>query len=528
MLFAMLFTFTAMFAQDEVPVAANSAYNPPAQSCLARMGELNAPSGQLPTPVDGATLKKISEIDTLRKKAKAGGLILIDGGNFVGWKFKGTRLFNICFNGSDLTNSDWSKANASGIGFIDTKLTNANFERANMPYILLRTTSMNGTNAARAIFDYGQFDGGWSANISKLRLDGASMRNFNFVCGVNSVDGCAFDRQNISLRSANLSSANLYNFTLWDGDFTGAKMNGAIVGLDQIGQLKDIMLDDTMLLRGGDSIRSIDRAALSVLRQGMTNPKTSSAPCIASTPILTAIICVQGNEQIAETANDVRYLTDLDETDITSAPAQTRFDRKLNACISTTAEEPALCLSSAYTARRKELLDNASEPEWVDIQKRVLFVKTDITLPADISSNPDWRNIASIVASSSDMMMLVRDVDSEGQFALRAQIKDLNQGACSIAHDALGFDNNVLTAVGKVKQSGRKGKISVSLPVVQFYNDRAEISKSLFGKNNSLRSAITNCGAEISTAQMRAIPISAADFDQLWLTIQPSQTDGGS
>ncbi len=528
MFFAILFTFAAIYAQDEGPVASTSAFNPPAQSCLARIGVLNAPNGDMPVPVDGATVKKTSDIDALRKKSKSGELIIIDGGNFAGWKFKGTRLSNLCFRGSDLSNSDWSKANASGIGFIDAKLTNANFERANMPHILLRTTSMDGANAARAIFDYGQFDGGWSASISKLRLDGASMRNFNFVCGVTSADGCAFDRQNISLRSANLSNANLYNFTLWDGDFTGAKMNGAIVGLDQIGQLKDIMLDDTMLLRGGDSIRSIDRAALSVLRQGMTNPKASSSPCSASTPILTTIICAAGNEQIAEIANDVAYLTDLDETDVTSAPAQTRFDRKLIACVAANAEEPALCLSSVYAARRKELLDNASEPEWVDIQKRVLFVKTDIVLPADISSNPDWRNIASIVASSSDMMMLVRDVDSEGQFALRAQIKDLNQGACSISHDELGFDNNVLTAVGKVKQSGRKGRISVSLPVVQFYNDKAEISKSLFGKNNSLRSAITNCGAEIGTAQMRAIPISATDFDQLWLTIQTNQTNSGS
>jgi uncharacterized protein YjbI with pentapeptide repeats len=527
MFFAILFTFAAMFAQDEEPVTALSAYTPPAQSCLARIGNLNSPNSDLPAPVDGATLKKTGDIENIRKKTKSGELIIIDGGNFVGWKFKGTKLSNLCFRGSDLTSTDWSKANASGIGFIDTKLTNANFERAIMPYILLRTTSMDGANAAGANFDYGQFDGSWSASISRLRLDGTSMRHFNFNCGVTSSDGCAFDRQKISLRSANLSSANLYNFTLWDGDFTGAKMNGAVVGLDQIGQLKDVLLDDNMLLRGGDSIRSIDRAALSVLRQGMINPKTASSPCKGNTAIISAILCAAGNEPIAEIAYDVRYLTDLDETDVTAAPALTRFDRKLNACIAANADEPAACLANVYASRRKELLDNASQPEWVDIQKRILFVKTDITLPSDISSNPDWRNIASIVASSAEMMMMVRDVDSEGQFALRAQIKDLNQGACSIVHDELGFDNNVLTAVGKVKQSGRKGRISVSLPVVQFYNDKAEISKSLFGRNNSLRSTITNCSAEISTAQMRAIPISAADFDQLWLTVQSNQGNGG-
>jgi uncharacterized protein YjbI with pentapeptide repeats len=524
MLFATLFSLAAVAAQDADTSLQQNVFNPPAQSCLARLGNPNATD--LPTPVDGTTLKKTGDIENLRKKNKGNDLIIIDGGNFAGWKFKGSKLSNICFRGSDLSGSDWSKAATSGIGFIDAKLTNANFERAALPYVLLRTTSLDGANASRANFDYGQFDGSWSASISSLRLDGASMRNFNFLCGVSSADGCAFDRQKVSLRGANLSNANLYNFTLWDGDFSGAKMNGAIVGLDQIGQLKDVVLDDGLLLRGGDTIRNIDRAALSVLRQGMANPKAAATPCQANSPVLSAIICAAGNEQIADAAHDVKYLTELDETDVTSPTAMSRFDRKLAACVAVNANEPAACIGGVLAARRKELLDNAAEPEWVDIQKRILFVKTDMPLPSDISSNPDWRNIAAIVASSSDAMMLVRDVDSEGQFAVRAQIKDLNLGTCRIAHDELGFDNNVLTAVGKVKQAGRKGRVSVSLPVVQFYSDKAEFSNGLFKKNNALRNNITNCGEDLSINQMRAIPISAADFDQLWLTIQPS--DGGA
>jgi uncharacterized protein YjbI with pentapeptide repeats len=498
---------------------------PPTQSCLARLGSVAQPNIDLPQAIDGNTLKKPDDVSRLRKSKSDGSIIIIDGGAFVGWQFKGAKFNNLCFRGSDLSSSDWSKATASGLGFVDSKLTNANLQRANLPFVLFRTSSLDGANASKADFRNGQFDGGWSASISRLRLDGANLHNFRFECGTTASDGCAFDRQKVSLRSTNLSNSNLYNFSFWDGDFAGARIDGATVGLDQIGQLKDVVLDSNIQLRGGDTIRSIDRSALGVLRLGLSNPsgKTTS-PCPIAEPAMAQMVCDGGDPALRAAADDVRYLTENTDSVITNDTSVARFDRKLSTCLTLNDDSKLQCLSNAYATRRKELLDNGEEPEWIDIQKRIMFVKTEFPLPADISSNPDWRNIAAIIASSSDMMLLVRDVDSEGRFAMRAKIADVTNGACSIAHDGLGFDNNMLTAVGLVRQKGRKAKASISLPVVQFYSDKAELSSRLLSTNNILRNQITNCGTDAVVGQMRAIPISAFDFDQLWLAMPGANT----
>lgn len=520
MLTLLQFAFAFILGMAAIDTNSVDPLDPPKQSCLARVGSIVQPSTDLPAAIDGNTLKKREDIDRLRKAKSDGSLIIIDGGNFVGWQFKGSKLSNICFRGSDLSNSDWNKATTSGLGFIDSKLSNATLERAKFPFVLFRTTSLDGTNASNADFSHGQFDGGWSASISRWRLDGASLKNFRFECGNTATDGCAFDRQKVSFRGANLSNANLYNFSFWDGDFSGARLDGAIIGLDQIGQLKNVVLDGQILLRGGTVIRNTDRSALAVLQLGMTNPLgVKPAPCPVSKPALAKIVCDNSEPALRAIADDVRYLTENSESVVASEAAIARFEKRVSMCLDSDDTLVAECISSAYANRRKELLDNGSEPEWVDIQKRILFVKSSFPLPADISSNPDWRNIAPILANGSDMMLLVRDVDGEGRFAVRARISDVSRGECSIAHDSLGFDNNMLTAVGQVRQKGRKAKVSISLPVVQLYRDKAELSARLLNSNNTLRSQITNCGADSSGGQMRAIPISAFDFDQLWLTV---------
>ncbi len=510
-----LLTIVAMASPAASP---NENIDPPAQSCMVRLGSLAQPATDIPVAVEGNILKKPDDIVRLRKSKSDGSLIIIDGGNFVGWSFKGAKFNNLCFRGSDLSNSDWSKATASGLGFVDSKLSNANLQRASLPFVLFRTASLDGADASKADFHNGQFDGGWSASISRLRLDGANLKNFRFECGSTATDGCAFDRQKVSLRSTNLSNANLYNYSFWDGDFAGAQIDGATFGLDQIGQLKDVALNTNILLRGGAAVQSIDRSALAVLRLGITNgPGKANAPCPVSAPELAKLICDGDDPVLRTAADDVRYLSENSESVVASEAAIAGFDRKLAACLSLEPESKLQCISARYAARRLELLDNGEEPEWVDIQKRILFVKTEFPLPSDISSNPDWRNIASIIANTSDMMVLVRDVDNEGRFAMRAKISDLTKGQCIIAHDGLGFDNNMLTAVGLVRQKGRKNRASISLPVVQFYSDKAELSSKLLSSNNVLRNQITNCGTDAVVGQMRAIPISAYDFDQLWL-----------
>ena len=137
---------------------------PPTDSCMARAGAVTGEGATLPIAVPGDTLKKSYAIEKLRKKAKDGRTIVIEGGDFTDYDFRKAKLHNICFRGVKLTNTDWGGANMTGMGFIDSDLSGAVFTGAIMRGALFRTTSMANVDATAVDFSEGRLDGGWNAS----------------------------------------------------------------------------------------------------------------------------------------------------------------------------------------------------------------------------------------------------------------------------------------------------------------------------------------------------------------------------
>lgn len=219
--------------------------------CAAAAGGVDGTGATLPQAVDGTKLDSIKDLARLRKRTKGDAVILVEGGDFSNWDFRKAKLSSICFRGTKLAASKWSGVSAPGMGFIGADLTGAQLADARLPGLLLRTTTMTGADARDADLRGGQLDGGWSASIAGLRLDGAKLAGFRFRCGTTEADGCPFDRKGITARNADFSHAVFDGFAFWDANLEGVKLDGAEVRLDNIPLLQAAASAGAVSLRAG-------------------------------------------------------------------------------------------------------------------------------------------------------------------------------------------------------------------------------------------------------------------------------------
>ena len=263
---------SASLAQQAAPVPVAAA------GCAAQAGAVDGTGATLPEPVDGKALRKISAIERLRKRAKDGRVIMIDGGDFTGWDFRKARLSSICFRGSKLANSDWRGVNAPGMGFMVSDLSGAKLAGAAMPGVLFRTTTLAGADATRADFRGGRLDGGWNASLSGWKIDGANFSGFRFQCGVTEADGCPFDRQGISAAGADFSNAVFQGFSFWGATLTGARFEGAEIAVDDLAQLDSATLPTALVARRGTRRTEITGPMIPLLVRALSNAPAAASP----------------------------------------------------------------------------------------------------------------------------------------------------------------------------------------------------------------------------------------------------------
>lgn len=262
---------TLLWAQAAVPAPAAG---PP--SCLAAAGAVDGRGSSLPAAVAGTSFKKAKAIRKLRRKTKGGALIVIEGGDFTGWDFRKADLSGVCFKGSKLAGSDWTGVTAPGMGFIDSDLSGAKFVGAKMLGVLFRTATLASADASKADFAGGQLDGGWSASLAGWKLDGANMAGFRFRCGVTEVDGCPFDRQGISAKSADFTNAVFEGFAFWDAQLEGAKFDDAEMGINGLAQLQHAAVPASIEVRTGAA--RIELPGTTAVQIGQSLATSASAP----------------------------------------------------------------------------------------------------------------------------------------------------------------------------------------------------------------------------------------------------------
>jgi uncharacterized protein YjbI with pentapeptide repeats len=252
--------------------------------CAAVAGAVDGAGATLPSAVDGTRLGSVKDLTRLRRRAKDGRVIVIEGGDFSNWDFRKAKLSAFCFRGTRLAASKWGGVSAPGMGFIHADLTGAQLAGARLPGVLLRTTTMTGADATNADLRGGRLDGGWSASLAGLRLDGANLAGFRFQCGVTETDGCPFDRQGITARGTDFSNALFDGFTFWDANVEGVKLNGAEIRLDNVPLLQAAAGAESVTLRQDGRRIQVSGPVAALLGRALAPAIDSTAQLVQPTP----------------------------------------------------------------------------------------------------------------------------------------------------------------------------------------------------------------------------------------------------
>ncbi len=515
------------------------AAGPPPNSCQAMAGPLGG-AGRLPEAVDGSKLKDAGDIEKLRSKAKDGRTIVVKGGKFSGEKFGNDNFSNICFVGSDLSNTKWSRSRAAGIGFIDTDLTGSTFDRVNMDYVLFRNAILARVDAAGVQMSYGQLDGGWDPSMAGLKLDNARMLGFRFICGFTSSDGCSFDRKQISMRGADLSFAALSSFPMWDGLFDDVRLYYTEIGIDQMNMFSAAEIAGPVMVRAENRQIQLAPDAFRAAAVAIASTRAADAECKAPEGAISQIFCQAGQGALRAYRDDVQRLFEstrrpmdasllADNSISVTAPDKVhdRYVKALRRCALKDEDIAIPCLQMTMAKRRTVLIDQLVKTRPLEADARALYVSVQTPMVQAVASDPRLSAFAPLMFDSATQVLLAYQDDEEGLQA-RGYMPSTEGEVCSTT-----FSQRTKSA-GKRKSKTKSKKTAITLAT---WNSGAEFAmgsipgkvkkkkiRNKKGKLVSVRVPVpTGCGIYKQSDPMIRVPISEDEFDKLWVTSKTTQ-----
>jgi uncharacterized protein YjbI with pentapeptide repeats len=479
----------ALMAQAASPtnvviIPAPNTAPPVARSCRFGAGLVDGTGSVLPAAIDGRRFRTFAAVAALRKAAPVGQIIVIEGGDLSRQNVGAVDLSGVCFRGTKLVNTVWTRTKGLGIGFIDADLTGARFDQVVFDSVLFRNVTLANVNASGARLVFGQLDGGWNASMANLTLDNALMIGFRFICGVTATDGCPFDRKRISMRGTDLSEAKLSSFAFWDTAFNGAKLNKTEIGLDQITQFDGATISGPITLRSGRKTAVISPADFMTLRTKVAN--TGSDSCASPTTPLLRTICEssQGGLQRLHRDVDALYLSSAGNGSKLS-PAQTSYQAALESCVTKGEATARECLAKEMNERRDILITEMLREKPLERGGRALYVSNDTPF---VSTSTDTPALAPLLTATSSSYMLVQK-DKGRTLNIRASISDAAGNRCSV------FDNT-------------KAKPAEGIAM------RIWATGADFKVEENKRAS--QCAANAQSGPLVRIPVTDADFDALW------------
>jgi uncharacterized protein YjbI with pentapeptide repeats len=488
-----------------------SAAAPATDACSARAGTVTGEGSTLPVALAGADFKKSHAIEKLRKKAKDGRTIVIEGGDFSDYDFRKAKLDNVCFRGVKLANTDWSGATATGMGFIDSDLTGAVFTGSILRNTLFRTTTLANVDATAADFSGGRLDGGWNASIKNLKLDLAKLNGFRFICGTRSVDGCPFDRQGISARNADFSGVIFDGFSLWGATVDGAVFDGAEMAIDDVGQIIGGAAPNVLTVRHRGMSTLVDGPVAMVLAGALTTPGSVANKCASPANALVSAFCEDKSGQLLAFDSDVVRLV------ASGAPDKRKlamaFENGRNACLVQTTENRVQCLIRVYRVRRTGLIATNAPMTWMKRAGRVLFVRNDIALASGATTQPSWSGVAQVLVRLSPAYMLAR-VESGRRVSVRGLATGTASGTCSL-HATTAAAGGAFIAAVPVPGKRR----TTNVPLFRVVGEQATIVPAQ--DDIATPSRVPFCNGIATFGTMKRLPIDDMVFDSLWNSTVP-------
>jgi uncharacterized protein YjbI with pentapeptide repeats len=508
-------------------VTAPVVFAPSPNSCQVRAGDLSGKGSSLPPPIDGTKLKRPSDIEALKNKAK-GGPIVIEGGDFSDAKFGGGDFSNVCFRGTKLTGTRWTKTRGAGIGFINADLTGAVFDRVTFDFILFRNTTLARVDATGARLNYGRFDGGWDPTIAGLRLDNAQMQGFRFVCGTSASDGCAFDRKQLSLRGANLAGASIATFSLWDAVLDGVRLDQTEISVDQITQFSAANVSGPVLVRVDNKRITLAPDALAAAARAIGGTtKSEDTRCASPETPLDQLLCQPSQAGLRAQREDIdrlyqgtqEPLRPADGTAIVVRAAnsvQLKYLKSLKNCARRDGDSATECLGKALSKRRLALVGELLAQRPLESDARAVFVSPATPLVQAISQEPKLAGLISLVIDASPSLLLAYR-DDDDQVIAHGTSRVAGGKRCSAAFGpppAKPSKSKVIFPTFAAWSTGAEFTIADAAPPKK--KKKPKKNQPEVPVVGPIAAPVAGCGQIIQSGALVRIPVSEDDFDRLW------------
>lgn len=414
----------------------------PTDSCLANAPQLGA--GNPGFAIDAKGLTKVRQLEQIRRKTRA-GTIFISGGNFAGADFRKAQLYNMCFFGTDLSQTDWTGLAAAGLGFVGADLTGAQMANTNLPDVLFRNAKLGLVNAAGARWKQGRLDGGWEGSLRGLDLTGADLTDFRFVCGTAADDGCPTERAGIIMTGANLRRASVHTLFVSDLALAGARIDQTELALDHLRLLQGAQLAGPIILRSPrravmlfptevDRLTEVAQAAQAETALCPDPAQPGAAPEQDQRAL--TILCATPGSAPRDLLRSVAALERSSQASAGYAERQQRWMAQRDACLTmTNADEQAACITTSYSARQAALRKALGQPEWLSVQGYRLFLSREAAFPTDTSEPGLYGRILPVLLDSAVAAVIVR-TDGAG----RADVSGVALDGCVFEATALIYD----------------------------------------------------------------------------------------
>ncbi|GEM_PF-2829622 len=385
------------------------------------------PGGRI---ADAAALAKLRGRPTIVYEARLAGQRLTDA-----------PLSDICFEGGDLSRTDWRGISARGVALLGSNLTGARMADAVLQEAQFFAARLDGVDAPRADLTRARIEGG---SFAGLRLDHARMRGFSVSCSLVSGDGqCSWPGDaGVDARGADLSHARFDLFNADDWRFDGARIDHTTVQLLQLKAFGAAAVKGPVILESsGDDGSAQVRLSPAEWRQllrsnwmhgpsfacGRAGSPTERTICASdSLPRVDrelARVYRDGMAKRATTRRDQRRW--LSRRDTCGAKAEANFER-------------SSCIWNAYQDRLEELRKQLPIRSKFDPGEERLFITSDMVPPAAFARTALYARILPVLIATADTRLFIRAV-GRGRIRAGAEAFGSNGHMCGLGGPLLDF-----------------------------------------------------------------------------------------
>lgn len=439
----------------------------PEDTCLARAPALG--EGEPGFTIDASEMRRVRELERVRRRTRA-GTIFVSGGAFVGADFRRAKLHDMCFFGTDLSQTDWSGASASGLGFVDVDLTGATMAQSALPFVLFRDAKLGLVDARGADWRNGRVDGGWSGSLRELDLAGANLTGFEIVCGSSADDGCPTERGGIDLTGANLRRASFHSFYVGDMELADARIDQTEMALDHLPLIDDARLVGPIVLRSqrraimlfpgeAKDLADIDDA-------GVEGPDL----CAGTPDPAEQVLCQEPGSGPRALLRSVAQLEERARESEGFAERQEAWRASRDACLQfTDPDQRFTCIEQLFTARQDELREQSGLPAWMEQGRYRLFLSREAAYPTSSARPGLYGRILPILLDSAVAAVIVQ-AEGDG----RAAVKGVSVDGCYFEAEDLAYDPGEGT-LAYWKPGGRRKPPVIEEALIAIEGDGAQV-----------------------------------------------------